>query len=142
MQFPHLTYRDLVEYVAGLQHSVAELQAHTMWYDRIQYRDIPASTRSFELGLRGTVAKSITEYNTLRKLGVPVWLALPLFDADCLDGAKKVTPQPMRVEKRTWNEMPVSHFLYDAYKGKLVHNKPLEYYPPSVDDPTTYESAA
>jgi hypothetical protein len=100
MRFPHLTYRDLVEYVAGLQRSVAELQAYIMWYDRIQYGDIPASTRSFELGLQGTVAKSVAEYNTLRKLGVPVWLALPLFDADCLDGAKKVTPQPMRVEKR------------------------------------------
>lgn len=142
MRFPHLTYRDLVEYVAGLQRSVAELQAYIMWYDRIQYGDVPASTRSFELGLRGTVAQSVTDYNTLRKLGVPVWLALPSSNVALLDAAKRVTPQLISVETRTWDDMPISHSLRDTYKGKLVHNKPLEYYPPLVDNWTTYEPAA
>ncbi|KAJ7464016.1 hypothetical protein FB451DRAFT_1403394 [Mycena latifolia] len=72
LRFPHLTYRDLLEYLAGLQRSVAELQAYTMWYDRAQFGDIQPSTRTFELGLRGSVALSLADYNRLRRLGVPV----------------------------------------------------------------------
>lgn len=143
MRFPHLTYRDLLEYLAGLQRSVAELQAYSLWYDRIQYGDIPASHRSFELGLRGSVARTHAEYISLRRLGVPVWLELVSTEGMTLDTVKQVQLTTLRIETRTWDEMPVSRFLSDTTrKGKLVHNKPLEYYPPVVDDISTYESAA
>ncbi|KAJ6514802.1 hypothetical protein C8R47DRAFT_492883 [Mycena vitilis] len=141
MRFPHLTYRDLLEYTRGLQRSVAELQAYVMWYDRMHYADLPTSNRSFELGLRGSIAGSRTEYNTLRKLGAPVWLELSVPD-NTLDAHKRVDPTAMHVERRTWDQMQVSLSLRDTQDGKVVHNKPLEYYPPSVDALTTYELAA
>jgi hypothetical protein len=142
MRFLHLTYRDLLEYMAGLQRSVAELQAYVLWHDRIQYGNIPASTRSFELGLRGSIAQNPTDYNALRKLGVPVWLELSQADMSLFDVRKRVELMAMRVETRKWDDMSVSQFLRDTRKGKLVHNKPLEYYPPAVDANTAYESAA
>ncbi|KAJ6536050.1 hypothetical protein B0H19DRAFT_1270865 [Mycena capillaripes] len=142
MRFPHLTYRDLLEYMAGLQRSVAELQAYVLWHDRIQYGNIPASTRSFELGLRGSIAQNPTDYNALRKLGVPVWLELSQANMSLFDVTKRVELTAMRVETRKWDDMSVSQFLRDTRKGKLVHNKPLEYYPPAVDANTAYESAA
>ncbi|KAJ7143486.1 hypothetical protein C8R43DRAFT_1130571 [Mycena crocata] len=142
MRFPHLTYRDLLEYLAGLQRSVAELQAYTMWYDRIQYGDVAASTRSFELGLRGSVATSLADYNYLHRLGVPVWMEVPFSETIASQTLKETEVKLLRVERRSWDDMPVEECLRDTRKGKLVHNKPLEYYPPAVEDPALYELAA
>ncbi|KAJ6617829.1 hypothetical protein B0H10DRAFT_1948014 [Mycena sp. CBHHK59/15] len=142
MRFPHLTYRDLLEYLAGLQRSVGELQGYSMWYDRIHYGDIPTSNRSFEMGLRGSIAESSADYDMLRKLGAPVWLELPLSHAHVLDPKKEVHLTRLSIERRTWAEMTVDKSLRDMHNGKLVRNKPLEYYPPSVDDLVIFELAA
>ncbi|KAJ6624021.1 hypothetical protein B0H10DRAFT_1943513 [Mycena sp. CBHHK59/15] len=142
MRFPHLTYRDLLEYLAGLQRAVSELQAFIMWYDRIQYADIPSNSCGFELGLRGSIANTCEEYNLLRRLGVPVWLQLATSDLLVPDPQKETTCLSLHVETRLWSGMPVSISLKDIHKGKLVHNKPLEYYPPCVKEPRQYESAA
>jgi hypothetical protein len=98
MRFPHLTFHDLFEYLAGLQRSVAELQAYILWYDHIQYSDILSNTRSFELGLRGSIAQSNSEYVMLRKLGIPVWLELQSMENLQLDIAKEVKLRSMHVE--------------------------------------------
>ncbi|KAJ6464470.1 hypothetical protein C8R45DRAFT_1174608 [Mycena sanguinolenta] len=142
MRFAYLTPRDLAEYIAGLQRSVAELQAYTMWYDRMHYSDLPSSNRSFELGLRGSIARTVEEYNLLRKLGAPVWLEIEESQESLFDPKKKTRVTLLRVETRTWEEMPVSHFLRNSMQGRLVHDKPLEYYPPSVADASKYERAA
>ncbi|KAJ7460237.1 hypothetical protein FB451DRAFT_1500592 [Mycena latifolia] len=142
LRFPHLTYRDLLEYLAGLQRSVAELQAYAMWYDRAQFGDIQPSTRTFELGLRGSVALSLADYNRLRRLGVPVWLEVASSDLVTPDRRKEVKRSPLHIETRTWDEMPVERALFASHRGKLVHNKPLEYYPPSVAAIYNYELAA
>ncbi|KAJ6465462.1 hypothetical protein C8R45DRAFT_939653 [Mycena sanguinolenta] len=142
MRFAYLTLRDLAEYIAGLQRSVAELQAYTMWYDHMHYSDLPSSNRSFELGLRGSIARTVEEYNLLRRLGAPVWLEIEESQESLLDPKKKTRVTLLRVETRIWEEMPVSHFLRNSTQGCLVHNKPLEYYPPSVVDASKYERAA
>ncbi|KAJ6531692.1 hypothetical protein B0H10DRAFT_1973265 [Mycena sp. CBHHK59/15] len=113
-----------------------------MWYDRIHYGDIPTSNRSFEMGLRGSIAESSAGYDMLRKLGAPVWLELPLSHAHVLDPKKEVHPTRLSIERRMWAEMTVDKSLRDMHNGKLVHNKPLEYYPPSVDDLVIFELAA
>ncbi|KAF7345497.1 hypothetical protein MVEN_01568200 [Mycena venus] len=143
-RLPHLTYRDLLEYIAGLQRAAAELQAYSLWHDRMQYSDLASTTRSFELGLRGSIARTPEEYRLLLRLGAPVWLEIPLSSTNGLDAAKETKLATMRVERRTWEEMPVSPFLRNSRNGILVHNKPLEYYPPVVSDTTSsrYEAAA
>ncbi|KAJ6503624.1 hypothetical protein C8R45DRAFT_1185359 [Mycena sanguinolenta] len=141
-RFAYLTFRDLLEYIAGLQRSVAELQAYSMWYDRMHYGDLPLSNRTFELGLRGSIAQTPKEYNDLKRLGVPVWLEIASADGYVLDAGKETKMTPLHIETRTWNQMRVSHFLRDSANGRLAHNKPLEYYPPMVTDARKYEAAA
>ncbi|KAJ6629428.1 hypothetical protein B0H10DRAFT_1939816 [Mycena sp. CBHHK59/15] len=121
---------------------VSELQAFIMRYDRIQYANIPSNSRGFELGLRGSIANTREEYNLLRRLGVPVWLQLATSDLLVPDPQKETTCLSLHVGTRLWSGMPVSISLKDIHKGKLVHNKPLEYYPPCVKEPRWYESAA
>ncbi|KAJ6600654.1 hypothetical protein B0H10DRAFT_1958776 [Mycena sp. CBHHK59/15] len=113
-----------------------------MWYDRIQYADIPSNSRGFKLGLRGSIANTREEYNLLQRLGVPVWLQLATLDLLVPDPQKETTCLSLHVETRLWSGMPVSISLKDIHKGKLVHNKPLEYYPPCVKEPRQYKSAA
>ncbi|KAF7335892.1 hypothetical protein MSAN_02326200 [Mycena sanguinolenta] len=141
-RFAYLTFRDLLEYIAGLQRSVAELQAYSMWHDRMHYGDLPSSNRSFELGLRGSIAHTPEEYNDLKRLGVPVWLEIPSADGYGLDAGKETKVIQLQIETRTWNQMQVSPFLRDLNNGCLAHNKPLEYYPPMVADVNKYEAAA
>ncbi|KAF8144562.1 hypothetical protein K438DRAFT_2029131 [Mycena galopus ATCC 62051] len=142
MRFAYLTFRDVLEYVAGLQRSVAELQAYSMWYDRLQYGDIPSSNRSFELGLRGSIVRTLEEYNNLKRLGVPVWLEMLSPNGSTFDARKETKAMWLQIETRTWNQMQVSPFLRDSSRGRLAHNKPLEYYPPMVTDVSKYEAAA
>ncbi|KAJ6576000.1 hypothetical protein DFH09DRAFT_1311452 [Mycena vulgaris] len=94
------------------------------------------------MGLRGSVAQFTEDYNKLRRLGVPVWLELTHLEGVALDPTKKVQLSPLRIENRKWDEMQVDKSLRDTHKGKLVHNKVLDYYPPVVEDPEVYELAA
>ncbi|KAJ7144540.1 hypothetical protein C8R44DRAFT_725466 [Mycena epipterygia] len=76
LRFPHLTYRDLLEYLAGLQRAIAELQAYIMWHDRMEYAELRTGGANSGTGLRGSIAMTQKNYNSLRMLGVPVWLEL------------------------------------------------------------------
>ncbi|KAJ7455177.1 hypothetical protein FB451DRAFT_1373321 [Mycena latifolia] len=58
------------------------------------------------------------------------------------DRRKEVKRSPLHIETRTWDGMPVERALFASHRGKLVHNKPLEYYPPSVAAIYNYELAA
>ncbi|KAJ7710178.1 hypothetical protein B0H16DRAFT_1480746 [Mycena metata] len=132
--------QDVVDYIE--QHAMAELQAYLMWYDHIHFGALPRSTCSFELGLRGSIACSHADYIIPTKLGVPAWFEVPTADCGNLDAGKRTALTGLRIELRTWEDIQGSDFLCDTHKGLLVHNKPLEYYPPIVVDASTYESAA
>jgi hypothetical protein len=143
MRIPHLTYRDILEYLAGLQRAIAELQAYIMWYDRMQYQDlatplVPGGKR----GLRGSIALRLEDYEYLRAMGVPVWLELDQSWLGHLDVLKECSMESVNIEARLWTQVSVTPSLQDFRAGGLVHNKPLEYYPPKVDDPNCFERAA
>ncbi|KAJ7820523.1 hypothetical protein B0H14DRAFT_2599912 [Mycena olivaceomarginata] len=143
MRIPHLTYRDILEYLAGLQRAIAELQAYIMWYDRMQYQDlatplVPGGKR----GLRGSIALWLEDYEYLRAMGVPVWLELDQSWLGHLDFLKECSMESVNIEAQLWTQVNVTPSLQDFRAGGLVHNKPLEYYPPKVDDPNCFERAA
>ncbi|KAJ7479010.1 hypothetical protein FB451DRAFT_1172133 [Mycena latifolia] len=141
-RFPHLTYRDLLEYLAGLQLAIGELQAYLLWYERIQYESLPTTLPTCDSGLRGSIANTSIEYDRLRLLGVPVWWELPTSQVVHLDPAKERVLSDTGIETRLWANAGVTPSLQDTRKGVLVHNKPLEYYPPCVDNQQELETAA
>ncbi|KAJ7655714.1 hypothetical protein DFH06DRAFT_1200834 [Mycena polygramma] len=142
MRFPHLTYRDLLEYLAGLQRAIAELQAYIMWYDRMYYADFPtASQNGMNTGLRGSIATDTRTYASLRSLGAPVWLEVE-GSLVGLDPAKESQMTDLLIEVTLWADTAATTALQDTRKGVLVHNKPLEYYPPHVLDLESFETAA
>ncbi|KAK7031884.1 hypothetical protein R3P38DRAFT_3313818 [Favolaschia claudopus] len=142
MRSPHLTYRDLLEYIAGLQQSVAELQAYILWCDQMLYAELPTTVRNSETGLRGSIAVSEADYLVLRNLGVPVWLELGSENLLRVEGSKQVLLQRVSVETGLWQDAGVARSLQNIRGGALVHNKPLEYYPPPAAASTNFEDVA
>ncbi|KAJ7776601.1 hypothetical protein DFH07DRAFT_766796 [Mycena maculata] len=142
LRFPHLTYRDVVEYFAALQRSLAELQAYIMWHDRMEYAELPTVFSGSETGLRGAIVATLADYTHLRRLGAPVWWEFGMSDAPNLDGTKQGVMTPLAIECQPWAAEGIPPALRDTHKGKLIHNKPLEYYPPHVNNKDTFERAA
>ncbi|KAJ7160770.1 hypothetical protein C8R46DRAFT_1038007 [Mycena filopes] len=128
---------------------IAELTKHPQILPLLDTRQtpgegsVPRSSRSFELGLWGSIAKSPSEFALLSSLGAPVWWELGVSTCDGLDSNKETALTSLRIETRVWEDVvPAAALHRDVHKGRLVHNKPLEYYPPAVTDPSKYESAA
>ncbi|KAJ7502478.1 hypothetical protein B0H11DRAFT_2223392 [Mycena galericulata] len=123
-----LTRRDLLEYVACLKRSIAELRGFILWADEIDcwLADSVVSTRR-SYAARGSVCEDLATYDALCRMGIPVWCFV-----SGLSVASHTTEQAL--SKASYCCPPMS--------GTLLHNKALFFYPPVVDDTRTFELAA
>ena len=139
-----MSYRDAVEYTRGLQRFVAEIQAFLVWGNRILGRSLqeaPTTRQCF----RGAYITSSTDFKYLSSLGVPVFYLTRLSPSELPPSRYvRITELPSLCELRTWTDINVTRHQRDVIKGRLLHSKPLMFYPPHVDhsDPLAFERAA
>lgn len=140
-------YRDCLEAVATLKRLVAELQGFVLWARDIGVRE--SIRRPYSV--RGALVPDHRTYKTLVRLGIPTWIKVDL---------TRFIPPPQRFhvalslfsdlcETRTWQELPLildrTEMPFQPGKDgklRLVHSKPLWYYPPRVSDASLFEKVA
>lgn len=136
-----LFFRDAVQILGGLKRAFAEIEAFLIWSEDYSSWLVNDLHKCANYPTRGVIARDTAEYNKVKAWGVPVWLFISSSHPNDFDNSKLV---PM-------GELPCSWHLWDSglrvsstdyIRDRLVHNKGMEYYPPSVSDPSTYERAA
>ncbi|KAF8549213.1 hypothetical protein OG21DRAFT_623982 [Imleria badia] len=139
-----MSYRDAVEYARGLQRFVAEIQAFLIWGNKIlghSLKDNEPARQCF----RGAYVTSSTDFKYLSSCGVPVFYLTGLRSSG-LPSSRYVhiTELTSLCELRTWTDINATRHNRDVIKGKLLHSKPLMFYPPHVDhsNPLAFERAA
>ncbi|KAH0828122.1 hypothetical protein J3R83DRAFT_3794 [Lanmaoa asiatica] len=139
-----MSYRDAVEYTRGLQRFVAEIHAFLIWGNEFLSRSLTESEPPRQC-FRGAYVTSLADFTRLSAYGVPVFYltgssASGLPDTRCV----RTTELHSLCESRTWADIHVTGHNKDVIKERLVHSKPLMFYPPHVNhsDPLAYERAA
>lgn len=139
-----MSYRDAVEYTRGLQRFVAEIQAFLLWGNKLLGRSLKHNEPTHPC-FRGAYVASSTDYDRLSSDGVPVFYLISTPPSN-LPSARyvRVTELTSICEFRRWADVNLTRHQKDVVKGKLVHSKPLMFYPPHVDrsDPLAFERAA
>ncbi|KAJ7471246.1 hypothetical protein B0H11DRAFT_1919807 [Mycena galericulata] len=123
-----LTRRDLLEYVACLKRSVAELRGFISWVHDLDYW-LGNSVTPIKVTreVRGAVCEDLETYRLLHRLGIPAWC----FVAGMPSGSCAM-------------ELPLARdsFRYETLSGFHLHNKAIFFYPPVVNDTRMFELAA
>ncbi|KAJ7474231.1 hypothetical protein FB451DRAFT_1398220 [Mycena latifolia] len=120
-----LTRRDVLEYVACLKRSIAELQGFLLWSADLEQWLNPTSVGKKKSYSRGVVCEDQESYNTMCRLGIPAWCfvsGLPPTSCSTL-GAWEVVSYP-------------------KWSSSVLHNKALFFYPPVVKNLNEFELAA
>ncbi|KAI9569286.1 hypothetical protein HD554DRAFT_599694 [Boletus coccyginus] len=139
-----MSYRDAVEYTRGLQRFVAEIQAFIIWGNNILGRSL-MDHQPVRQCFRGAYVTSSTDFEYLSSFGVPVFYLTALSSSELPPSRYvHITELTSLCEFRTWTDIDVMRHQKDVIKGKLLHSKPLMFYPPHVDrsDPLAFERAA
>lgn len=141
--FEGLLFRDVLEYLAGLKRAIAELHGFLLWHAEKEAVESTTIHRVHAHRSRGAIATNMDDYLTLSRLGLPVWLRITLKPPTSLSvvpHARLIAP-PIALSH--WSEQLGSRSSsVDIHRGKFVHNKGLEFYPPVVDGSTSFERAA
>lgn len=137
-----MSYRDAVEYTRGLQRFVAEIHAFIVWGYSLLGRTLK-DNGSVHPCFRGAYVSSLADFIRLSTYGVLVFY----LTASNLPTTRyvRITELDNLCELRTWADVHAVGCNRDVVKGKLVHSKPLMFYPPPhVDssDPLVFERAA
>jgi len=139
-----MSFRDAVEYTRGLQRFVAEIQAFLIWGNNILGRSLK-DNEPLRQCFRGAYVTSSTDFEYLSSCGVPVFCLTGLSSSELPTSRYvRITDLTSLCEFRTWSDINVSRHHRDIMKGKLLHSKPLMFYPPHVDrsDVLAFERAA
>lgn len=139
-----MSYRDAVEYIRGLQRFVAEIHAFIVWGYNLLDRPLKDSEPVHSC-FRGAYVSSLVDFHRLSNYGVPVFYLTGQSPSDFPSTRYvRITELDSLCESRTWTDVHAIGCNRDIIKGKLVHSKPLMFYPPHVDhsDPLAFERAA
>lgn len=139
-----MSYRDAVEYSRGLQRFIAEIHAFIIWGYTLLGRTLKDS-EPVHTCFRGAYVSSLVDFTRLSTYGVPVFYLTGSSAPDLPRGRHvRITELETLCEFRTWADVHVIGCNRDVVKGKLLHSKPLMFYPPHVDhsDPLLFERAA
>lgn len=137
-----LLYRDVLEYLAGLKRAVAELHGFILWHREAEARESKSICRVFVYRMRGAIVHSVDQYELLSRLGIPAWLVATFQGDSGLLNSKAVVLADPPVWLDYWSAPGSTSSSSDLYRGQLVHNKNLDYYPPHVDSSVSFEHAA
>lgn len=139
-----MSYRDAVEYTRGLQRFVAEIQAFLIWGNDLLGRSLKDHDPVRQC-FRGAYVMSSADFGRLSSCGVPVFYLTNApsshLPSTCFVRTTELTSI---CEFRTWADLNLTRHQKDVVKGRLVHSKPLMFYPPLVDssDALSFERAA
>ena len=139
-----MLYHDAVKYTHGLQHFIAEIQAFLVWGNYI----LGHSLKEAELACQcfcGAYVTSLTDFKYLLSFDVPVFYLTGLLSSELPPSWFIHIPELTSLcEFHMWTNMNVTRHQRDVIQGKLLHSKPLMFYPPHADcsDPLAFEQAA
>ncbi|KAJ7125539.1 hypothetical protein C8R43DRAFT_1030446, partial [Mycena crocata] len=120
-----LTRRDVLEYVACLKRSVAELQGFLLWAKDLEaWIDPHAARERQDYKMRGVVCEDLAIYTTLCRLGIPAWCFVSNFPSVPRHSGRIVTRG------------------FPGWSSSRLHNKALFFYPPLVPDVREFELVA
>lgn len=136
-------YRDCMEGVETLRRNTREVLAFLLWalsphsapYPRLQY------------AVRGSIAPDAGIYTALYIRQVPAWLVVPHSGPD---PCTFVSCRPLHemCTLQSWRQVPtadrtdIDSDQVSPGEYRLLHTKPLWYYPPVVNEPADFERAA
>ena len=128
-----MSYHDTIKYTCRLQCFIAEIQAFLVWENHILghfLQKAPTTQQCFH----GAYVTSSTDFKYLSSLGVPVFYltCLSPFELPPLQ-YMHITELPSLCELHTWTNINVTQHQRDVIKGRLLHSKPLMFYPPHVN---------
>lgn len=137
-----LLYRDVLEYLAGLKRAISELQGFILWHREVEARESSSIHRLLAYRSRGVIVHSISDYCTMARLGIPVWILVKSTSSFSLLSNKEVNLTDPPCSMGFWSAPGSTSSSADFYRGEFVHNKHLDYYPPVVDSSASFERAA
>ena len=133
-----MSYRDALEHTRGLQHFIAEIDAFIVWGYTLLGRGLKHS-------LHCTYVSSLVDFTHLSIYGVPVFYLMGSSVSDLPRSRHvRITELETFCEFRTWSDVHTTGCNKDVLKGKLLHSKPLMFYPPHMghSTPLLFERAA
>lgn len=137
-----LLYRDVLEYLAGLKRAIAELQGFILWHHEQEARESSSIRRVITHRSRGVIVDTLSDYQTMERLGLPVWIVLEFTNPLALFPSKEVPLTDPPSNMGFWSAPGSTSSSADFYRGIFVHNKHLDYYPPVVDKSVSFERSA
>ncbi|KAG6374255.1 hypothetical protein JVT61DRAFT_4272 [Boletus reticuloceps] len=139
-----MLYHDAVEYTCRLQRFVAEIQAFLIWGHDILGRSLKVTEPVCQC-FHGAYVTLPANFSYLSSLDVPVFYLTRLRSSE-LPPLRyvRITELTSLCEFHKWTNINVMQHNKDIVKGKLLHSKPLMFYPPHTDhsNPLTFECAA
>lgn len=137
-----LLYRDVLEYLAGLKRAIAELHGFILWHYEAEARENSSIQRVHLHRIRGAIVSNDTDYDTLNRLGIPTWMVVSFDSLPSLLQSRCVVLANPPTILDCWSAPGSTSSSVDVHRGRFVHNKSLDFYPPLVEPLIPFERAA